>query len=185
MTGRQAMRLAKRRRDLARLIQQGPSQITAPRPHGRQAVQSATAEEMEEEGFRLIVLGMAGRDAAGAHPRHHLPEHRIANLAGRCLDRAAVAGCVGNDVNPHDLTGEAQGGGLARHEGGILIRLRAAEPMMHVRHPDLETKPWGQRVQAQEQAEGISPAGDRRHYALGGAENRVFPAKVGDVREQR
>jgi hypothetical protein len=77
VTGLKAMGLAKRRRSLTGLRQQGASEIAAPGPHGRQPIQAAAPEQMEEDRFRLIVLGVAGGNAVRAHPCLHRPERRI------------------------------------------------------------------------------------------------------------
>ena len=124
----------------------GPAQpenrVAWPGAHGREAVSGGAAKQIEQDGLRLVVRGVAGsnRRRQGAQPRRARPRLEI----GTWSDRDPV-----ND----DLDAESDSD--VAHDLGVLVRT-SSQPVVDVIGDDVTAGDDGEH----QQGEGVGAAGD-------------------------
>ena len=107
-----------------------------------------------QDGFRLIVAGMTGGDAAGAGLTGHLREEIVAHLASGCFEVRTIRGR--GHVDP--FNNMRQVGQQFGDESSVGIAIAAAELVVQVRHDKAADR--GKLGKPAEQGDAVGAAGN-------------------------
>lgn len=137
-----------------------------------EAVGPGPAEELEEDGFGLVVHGVGGQDGVGPAAAKESVKDLVASVAGGLFE--GLAGCCGTsgDVDGMDMERDLQAGAEVLDEALVGVGLGAAYAVvdMNGREADAESQ-LGEDVGGMERSEeshGVRPAGDGGADAVAG-----------------
>jgi len=148
-------------------MQEGPNEPSIRRVFrdAAERVWPGSPQQSHEDGFRLIVGMVGGRDGASPKALGHLIERRVAEGTPRFLERgpqSAALPCPGTlRVYPALLERQVQFEGQRLHAGRVCVSLFAAETVMHVGEPQGQLFQAGKRVQSVSEDRGVHSTGDR------------------------
>ncbi len=148
-----------------------------------QAACTRSAQNAQQDGFRLVVQGMRGGDlVAGARLQQPF-EKLVAQLAGAGFTADTVLLAVPWDIHTLRMQRQIEAGSQLHHKLLVGIRFRATHPMMHVHHAHHDSQLCPQLQQRPQQRHAVRASGDGDGHAIAGAKERMFADKGFDRRE--
>ncbi len=140
-------------------------------PHGRQPVQSAAPQQVEEQGLGLVV-GVVGQGDDGfsvgwalGQSGGQVQQEGEAGGTGGGFQIAAL-GRQGAGFQPFEVNGQPPGLGQIRHKGRIRGRIWA-QTVVQVGHVQDQAKFNAEPGQQVQQTEAVCAAADPHDYNLG------------------
>src|SRR5713226_8645096 len=138
-------------------LEQRPDQEAADRRDPGKPARARALEEPHEHRLRLVVGGMRGGDALGAHALGHGSKSAVSSAPGLGLE--TFPGRLPTHRNPLDVAGHMKIGGQTLH-GGLLGIGLGAEPVVHVDEMDGHVELAGEAREHVGQRDGIGAARD-------------------------
>ncbi len=135
----------------------------ARRAHGAEAAPSRAAQQAQQQGLHLVVLGVAGDDAARADLTRQPGERLVARPPGPRLEVGA-----GRHRHRAPDEGDAQAGRQCRHPLGFGRPLRPTETVIDVGGRQAEAAPGRQLGERRQQRRRVGSSRDRDQEVLAG-----------------
>ena len=152
---------------------------------GRDAAEGggpAAGKHAHEDRLGLVVRGVRERHAGAAAPRE-AQEKAEPLLPRQLLHRGAPPLRGGEGASEAEVEAQAEAARDPRRRGRVALCGGAAQPVVEVRHVDIDPEPPARGQQQVEQAGGVGAAGEGGEDARPGREQPV-PGRVGEERRQ-
>ena len=139
-----------------------------------EAAGSGSAEQAEEYGFGLIVTGVGGGDGIEAMSSGGALEKSVAGTASGSFQRETQARGQLCDILGCEFGVEREAGGERGDEGGVGIRLRAAQSVVEMEDDGHDSQRRGESGKSPHKSDGISAAADGHADALAGTDEAML-----------
>ena len=146
-----------------RADQPAPDRRDAPQP-----LQSAAPDQVQQDGFGVVVRVVGGGNFCRADPICGLLQKRVSKLPGGLFQSGAPGSRQGGDIRAAGVTGDSPSGAPAPDKFHILSAFRA-DVVVHGGGLHLESGAPAQLGEQVQQAHGICSAGNSRQHGFAGA----------------
>ncbi len=139
-----------------------------------EAAGSSSAKQAEEHGFGLIVAGVGGGHGIEAMSSGGAPEKSVAGAASRSFQRETQARGQRCDILGCDGAVELEAGSERGDEGGVGIRVRAAQSVVEMEDDGYNSQRRGESGKRPQESDGIRAAADGHADALASTDEAML-----------